>query len=507
MKLLPRKPGIFVKLLMGYVILLVIMIFPYVLAIRSLDGLSGYASSVADTSVELIKDIAGLRNLVPDLGISARQWVNFEDPDSLRMLVGKSSDFMKLLAQLKGRLLSMSDDRRGGECVKLVESIEKQTGIMSYFAIVSADSDFNSLLLAKEKAASAMNEFIITDMIDKMVTSLRNLEHGIQELEASHLSDISTISDRTMRITLLLLICAVAFTLVAPFLLYRYLKRPIDRLMVGTEVIGRGEFDRRIPVDGDDELSELARAFNVMASRLRELDALKSDFISVMGHELRTPLAAMVEAAKLLSEPDIGELNDRQAKLVNVLNSSMKRLSSFIDQILELSRLKAGLEAIEKKPHDLAKTVEEVMETVEPIAREKQVKVEFERKNGSFNVLIDEDRLFRAIMNILHNAIKFSPAGGDVKVTLEHVKFQGNWCRIGVVDGGPGISAEDEGRIFDKFYQIQTVRKKGGAGLGLAIAREIITAHGGRIWVESPPPKEIAVKEGSGAVFWFTIPC
>ncbi len=506
MKLIPQKPGIFFKLLVGYMMLLVIMVFPYVISIRSLDRLSGYASAVADTGVELIKNIAGLSNLIPDIGISARQWVNFEDPDSLRILLEKSDAFHDVLHNLKTRLVTISGNVQSHNCQKLVESISMQTETMSIFAILSSEPGFNTIALQEIEANSSVNELLVTGMIDELVKKLRHLEHGIQEFQARQLADISSISDRTMRITLILLIGAVAFTLIAPFLLYRYLKRPIDRLIEGTEVIGSGDFDRRIPVEGNDELSELARAFNVMASRLRELDALKSDFISVMGHELRTPLAAMVEAAKLLGEPGIGNLNNRQQKLVNVLNSSMKRLSGFIDQILELSRLKAGLEIIEKKNHDLSKTVEEVVETVKPIGVEKNITVTLEKQQGDFTAQVDEERIFRAIMNILHNAIKFSPRGSQVMVTVETIKDKGSWCRIGVIDSGPGISPEDEGRIFDKFYQIQTVRKKGGAGLGLAIAREIINAHGGKIWVESPPPPQLALKENAGAVFWMTVP-
>ena len=513
MKLLSRKPGIFFKLLVGYILLLIIMIFPYVISIKSLDRLSGYASVIADTGIELFKDITGLRNVVPDMGIYARQWISFMDEKSLYSLMHKSDEFLGLLSDLRRKLVSLSTHGSSEACIQIVDSIIVEANVLKSFASASTQDGFNTVAIEHGGLATEANEVIVTEMVDGLVRRLQLLERKARELQAEHLADISRQSDATRRVTGLLLLVAVAFTLAAPVLLYRYLKRPIDSLMRGTEVIGRGEFDKPIPVNGNDELSELARSFNVMASRLRELDALKSDFIAVAGHELRTPLAAMFEAAKLLGEPGIGELNERQAKLVSVLNSSMKRLRGFIDQILELSRLRAGLEVIETRPNDLAKLVADVIETLTPLAWEKGVKIEVKKASGDFTAKIDEERLFRAVMNILHNAIKFSPANSGINVIMDWKVERGRgdksrrWCRVGVADSGPGISKEDEGKIFDKFYQIQTVRKKGGAGLGLAIAREIISAHGGKVWVESPPSAQYAVKKDTGALFWFMLPC
>jgi len=123
------------------------------------------------------------------------------------------------------------------------------------------------------------------------------------------------------------------------------------------------------------------------------------------------------------------------------------------------------------------------------------------------NIPVDEEGLFGAFMNILHNAVKFSPKNGKIKITLEYTDDNGNeWLRIGIIDAGPGIDKSETEKIFDKFYQIQNIRKKDGSGLGLAIAREIILAHGGKIWVESPPPEGVAVLPGKGAAFWSILP-
>ncbi len=507
MKVLPGKPGIFIKLLMGYVILLLIMALPYFISIVSLDRLSGYAAVVADSSIEIFRDVTELRNIAPDLGISAREWMNFGDRRALKSLLEKNSHFNKVLRHLRGKVNVKITGWNPEGCITLIDRISQLTVELQNYAVIQFEREIHKVHPDFRRMQTSITEHFVTGVMDRLVNDLRELESRVQHLQSSYISYISEKSARTRHVTGLLLVCAAAFTLLAPLFLYRYLKRPIDMLTMGTEIIGRGEFDKPIPVMGNDELSDLARSFNVMASRLKELDALKSDFIAVAGHELRTPLAAISEAAKLLQEPMVGTLNERQERLVKVLNSSMKRLRGFIDQILELSRLKAGLEAIETKPGDLVKLVREVAETLQPLAWEKDVKIRVLVKQGAFTARMDDERLFRAVMNLVDNAVKFSPRGQVVKIHMDMDKKRSCWLRIGIADAGPGISQEEEGKIFDKFYQIQSVRKKGGAGLGLAIAREIISAHGGKVWVESPPPSEYAVKEGSGALFWFTLPC
>jgi signal transduction histidine kinase len=216
----------------------------------------------------------------------------------------------------------------------------------------------------------------------------------------------------------------------------------------------------------------------------------------------------MMEAAKLLSEPQIGKLNQDQQKLVTILNESMNRFHGLIDDLLHLSRLKARLKAIEKRPVNIIKVFSDIIQILEPMAHGKNLDVELVSVSGlKKDIPVDEERLFGAFMNILHNAVKFSPKNGKIKITLDYTDDNGKeWLKIGIIDAGPGVDKSETEKIFDKFYQIQTLRRKDGSGLGLAIAREIILAHGGKIWVESPPTEDIAVLQGKGAAFWSVLP-
>ena len=186
----------------------------------------------------------------------------------------------------------------------------------------------------------------------------------------------------------------------------------------------------------------------------------------------------------------------------------MSRFHGLIDDLLHLSRLKARLKAIRKRPLDITKVFSDIIQTLEPMAQGKNLDIELVPISGlKKNIPVDEEGLFSAFMNILHNAVKFSPKNGKIKITLEYTDDNGNeWLRIGIIDAGPGIDKSETEKIFDKFYQIQTIRGKDGSGLGLAIAREIILAHGGKIWVESPPPEDVAVLPGKGAAFWSVLP-
>jgi len=500
MKLFKNGLSLFNKLFLGYLILLSIMILPCVVSIYNLSKLERFATSVAKHDLELSKTIEQLKSIPPSMEAEGRRLVTLYKEDAYQSLTSLIRDF-------KDSLISVQRDCPK-EIMSAVCGIKLDLDKLEKLAsIANADLPKNSP--PEITPAEVQRENEVKAIISNIRTGLGDLEKGAQKAISLRSSTISSLSSQAREITIFVLAGAIIFfVFFTAWFLYKYIKRPIDHLRHGTEIVGQGHFDQPIAIESRDELGKLAEAFNDMAIRLKGLDKLKSDFIGMVSHGLKTPLTSMMEAAKLLSEPQIGKLNKDQQKLVIILNESMNRFHGLIDDLLHLSRLKARLKAIEKRPVNIIKVFSEIIQILEPMAHKKNLDVELVSVSElRKDIPVDEERLFGAFMNILHNAVKFSPKNGRIKITLDYTDENGKeWLKIGIIDAGPGVDKSETEKIFDKFYQIQTLRRKDGSGLGLAIAREIILAHGGKIWVESPPPENIAVLQGKGAVFWSALP-
>jgi two-component system sensor histidine kinase GlrK len=486
MKLLKNGLSLFNKLFIGYLFLLAIMILPCGVSIYNLSELESFATGIARHDLELSKTIEQLKAIPPSMEAEGRRLVTLYKEDAYQSL-------MSLIQDFKDNLTSV---RRDGpkKIIPIIHKIELNLGKLEKLAR-NANASSPESRPPEITPVEARREEEVKTLISGIMAGLRNMEKGVQQAISLRFSTISSRSLQAMEITILVLAGAI-------------IKRPIDHLRHGTEIVGQGCFDQPIKIKSRDELGKLAEAFNDMAEKLKELYELKSDFIGMASHELKTPLTAMIEAAKLLSEPKIGKLNEEQQELVTILNRNMSRFHGMIDDLLHLSKLKASLEAIKKRPLDITKIFSDIIQTLEPVARRKNLDIELVPVSKLKKYIpVDEERLIGAFMNILHNAVKFSPENGKIKIILDHTDNNGKeWLRIGIIDAGPGVEKFEAEKIFDKFYQIQNIRKKDGSGLGLAIAREIILAHGGKIWVESPPPEGVAVLPGKGASFWSILP-
>jgi signal transduction histidine kinase len=248
----------------------------------------------------------------------------------------------------------------------------------------------------------------------------------------------------------------------------------------------------------DDAGRYLGRVFVFHdVTREREIDQMKSDFIDLVSHELRTPLTNIIGFVSLMLEGETGEINEAQRRSLASVQRQARRLSALITDLLDVSRIEAGQVTMRQETVDLAAVAEAMLQELQPQAREKNLTVHFMAAPNLPPVRGDTERLSRVFTNLLGNAFKFTPPGGEVSLTLNVVngELQGQ-----VRDTGPGIPAEDLPRIFDKFFQVERVatRKSGGTGLGLSIVRGIVEAHGGRVWANSVV--------GEGTVFTFALP-
>lgn len=299
-------------------------------------------------------------------------------------------------------------------------------------------------------------------------------------------------------------------------LLYFSISGPLRRLTRGTRELARGHFDHRLRIRGPGELRHLAEDFNHMAKQLGELEGMKQDFVSHVSHELKTPLAAIQETIEVLLDELPGPVTFKQTRLLELARKSSNRLSSMISDLLEISRLEAGASAYHPRWGDLREITRSVVDEMEPLARERNIRMAVLSGAKPAALVCDEDRAGDVVGNLVGNALKFSPEGATVRVSLTRLDTlpdflasrdregiggeQGPLLLLSVEDEGPGVPDEHKELVFEKFHQVNPrARIRGqGVGLGLAIANRIVEAHRGAIWVEDRP--------GGGAIFRVAFP-
>jgi signal transduction histidine kinase len=320
-----------------------------------------------------------------------------------------------------------------------------------------------------------------------------------------------------------LLLLGLGMALLASLFVARRVVHPLETLRKGVERIAGGDMGLRLDLKTGDEIEILAEEFNKMAQnlrqayaglehkvaertqelavandRLKELDRLKSDFVSNVSHELRTPLTAIKGAVDLVLREVPGPLNEKQTHYLTRVRSNTQHLAGLINDLLDLSKIEEGKIELQTNRVSIGGLVHEVVETLRPIAAEKPIVLEMIAPEPSILVWADRDKVTQVLMNLIGNAIKFSPPQGRVMVST--IKNGREWVRVSVNDSGPGISSEEKEKVFEKFYQVAEsgMPKPKGTGLGLAISKALVELHGGKIWVDSEPNR--------GSTFCFTLP-
>lgn len=232
-------------------------------------------------------------------------------------------------------------------------------------------------------------------------------------------------------------------------------------------------------------------------THLAEVDRMKSDFVSAVSHEFRTPLTSISMAVGLLREQSAGPVNDKQRELLNAAKEDVERLTRLVNNLLDLSRIESGRLELNVAPVDVARLLELSAEPFHMQLQERKIELAYDVKGTPAPVDADANKIGWVISNLIGNALRYTGPGG--RITLGAIQ-KGERVHVSVEDTGTGIPPEYRERIFEKFFQVKEsgAVESGGAGLGLAISREIVQAHGGRIWVES--------EEGKGSKFIFTLP-
>jgi two-component system OmpR family sensor kinase len=265
--------------------------------------------------------------------------------------------------------------------------------------------------------------------------------------------------------------------------------------------LGSGDLAARAPEDGADEISRVSRAFNQTADalaaqiqRVTSEQEVRRQLLADVSHELHTPLTTIRGYVETLRMPDLPITDADRARYLAVVDDEAVRLERLIGDLLDLAKMEAGGQGLRKERVPIASIWTRLRDRHDPAARQAGVTLTFDQAQG--DVVADPGRLEQALSNLVANAIRFTPAHSEVRVSAEHIPGVG--VRFDVSDTGVGLPPTDQARVFDRFYKQDSSRSRTGTGLGLSIVRAIAEAHGGQATVRSTP--------GEGSTFSVTIP-
>jgi len=310
-------------------------------------------------------------------------------------------------------------------------------------------------------------------------------------------------TSHALTLATILLVFATGIAAAVSFFLSTALTDRIFALNRAADQIAAGELKTRVTVAGRDELAQLAQTFNIMAAQLeaaqarqRELDTLRRDLVAWVSHDLRTPLTSIRALLEALADGLVDDPATVQ-RYYRVAQQDSRALSQLIDDLFEVSQMDAGGLKLDLAPNSIGDLISDTIESFSEAARQQQVTLSGAVAPHIDPVRMDAPRIGRVLANLTANALRHTPAGGRIDLAARRVDKR---VIVEVSDTGEGIQPEDVPFVFDRFYRGEKSRNRatGGAGLGLAIARGIVAAHGGSIHVES--------EAGQGARFTFTLP-
>jgi len=267
--------------------------------------------------------------------------------------------------------------------------------------------------------------------------------------------------------------------------LARRLSHPLQELHDAVTRVAGGDFQQEVGPRGVGELEDVASAFNSMAHRLRESERQRQELLAAIAHELRTPLSIIEGNLEAMLDGVRAPTPD----LIATLHTQSALLSQLITDLRDLSLADARQLSLRRRSVDLAVLCQESVDAMKVWTDERKVSTSV-RVEGETTAAVDPDRLRQVVQNLLHNAVRFTPAGGQVTVIVkEETVDQDRWVTVEVEDDGPGIPAEDLSRIFEPFYRVDPSRSRasGGTGMGLAVVKLLVEVHGGSVRAENRP--------------------
>jgi signal transduction histidine kinase len=470
----------------GLLAIAVILVTPLVLALRALHGLQMETRALRDREYAATLLLGRMRTVQDDLAQSAALLTLFPS-DTTREL------FLGYLATLAAQGDTLERLATLGMAPRLRASLARlrEQGPRAYELARSGRS----------AAADSIADLVLRPALGDLRRFVQNAELA---LEARTTEKVQDFADRTAEASLVG-VGALGIAALLAFALAMWLSRsittPLRELDNGMRAVAQGRFGHPLAISPErsDEFGRLAASYRTMAAQLSELGRLRAEFLSVASHELKTPVNVLLGYLQLLQENAYGELTAKQREILETMTSQTQLLARLVRQLLDVSRFDAGGGRLDVRPVVLEDFFHELERAFRVLALQREVRFDVQvARDLPHEVQWDPERMNEVIGNLLSNAFKFTPKGGRVSLSACR---QAEWIELQVADTGSGIPEEQLPHIFEKFYQGSPTEggsRLHGAGLGLAIAKSIVTAHGGSIAVES--------RVGQGTVFTIRLP-
>jgi signal transduction histidine kinase len=470
------------KIFLTSALVIVVLAGVAALSLRAIDRLVSANRDIVTRTVPALRLTAAAREAIePLMRLDARA-VASSDPDY-------TTAWTERAAQVADDLERLGEYAQSG--AERLYLREAGAAFDSYRRVVAQERAL--VQMGDHRGAARLTDIearVLAERVEERLGALMSATHTrVLAVEA----DAARVESRMWTSVFCALGAAVGLALIGAALQAHRMTRSLNVLSGAAAAVASGKFREPIAIKSRDEIGSLARSFNSMVGQLRRVEETRRDFFATVSHELRSPLTSIRGAAELLREGVPGPLNDKQKRLTDIVSVSSGRLLRLVNQILEMSRLQAGLLDLERSSLDLAELVDRAVEELHPLASEATVTLECERIGSDFSYSGDLERLHQVLVNLGANAIRFTQPGGRV---VARVIDAGPEFELQVEDTGVGIPADALPHIFDAYRQAH--RERGGTGLGLAIVRGIAEAHGGRVTVES--------REGKGSRFTVLLP-
>lgn len=475
--------SIFWRLVLTSLVIIAVMVgvnLYALLQLRQLTVLSTEMVSLHYPAIETTKRL--LTSLYSQIQ-SEKKYFAVRDATFLHNFHEEAEEFARLLRTL----LTQETSPQGQQLLKDTERLQKERLALFTSEVEQTANASKEVLAVYENRRDALT--------DRMTSTLQGYI-GLHEARVSvGVSQSRASSARAEAVTEQLALVALLFGLGLAGIASYSILRPLRRLQSHIKEIGQGNFGTPLRIVAPSDLRELVDTVNWVGKKLQQLDDMKSEFLAHVSHELRTPMASIQEGTQLLLDEIPGPLTQEQRTTLRIMSDSSRRLIHLISTILDLSKMEAGMMEYRIVPTDLRRVAEISINKVRLLADAKHIQLLMEVPSDRVWVKADFARIEQVLDNLLSNALKFSPEGGVVKLLMEPDLNTGVLL-VTVADGGPGIAAEDLPHIFERFYQGRMKGKNvsAGSGLGLALAKKVVEAHGGRIWIESEVGKGTTVR-------------